>query len=215
MKQRAALALLISWCFTLVVLRVIWSGTLGYAYLFWNLFLAAIPVVSAFMLTREVAKSRVKVVIWACIWLLFLPNAPYIATDLIHLQRLSLVIPPWYDVALLLSCAVAGILLGFVSVAEVHRVARHRFGESVAWMGIAVVMFLSAFGIYLGRFQRWNSWEILTHPWLLMMDISSHVFNPLAHPRTLAVTGVYGAALLVGYAVFHLLFFTPPVNSEP
>lgn len=201
----AALALLIGWCFALLVTRIVWSGTATYAFLVWNIFLASVPVLAAVMFCRAIARnaSRAVISLWGCAWLAFLPNAPYIVTDFVHLRPRSFV-PVWYDVVLLLSCAVTGILLGFVSVAEVHRVARKTLGEVMAWLAVGAVFFLSAFGIYLGRFLRWNSWQIITDPWLLLADVITQVVHPLSHPRTVAVTVIYGVALCVGYAVFYL-----------
>lgn len=203
MNRAAAVAVLIVWCFALLAMRIVWSGTWSYAFLVWNLFLAGIPLVAALVLSH--ARSRVAIAVSAATWLVFLPNAPYLATDLMHLRPRSYV-PLWYDVVLLLSCAVAGILLGYLSLAVVQQTLRARFGRAAAWIAVTAVLFLSAFGIYLGRFRRWNSWELLTDPWALLADAGARILNPLSHPRTLGVTLVYGAALLVGYVVFHLLF---------
>jgi uncharacterized membrane protein len=201
-----ALAILIAWCFALIGMRVAWSGSFTYLFLVWNLLLASIPVAAALMFRRALSagRARASAAVWAVAWLAFLPNAPYIATDLMHLRPRSFV-PLWYDVAMLLSCAITGIILGYVSIEEVQRAVRSRVSAAAAWVGIAAVLFLSAFGIYLGRFRRWNSWELVTDPLSLLIDASSRLFHPLSHPRTLAVTFVYGFTLLVGYVVFHLL----------
>jgi uncharacterized membrane protein len=183
-------------------MRVMWSGSLTYLFLVWNLFLASIPAVAALMFQR--ARTRANAAACAVAWLAFLPNAPYIATDLMHLRPRSFV-PLWYDAAMLLSCAITGIILGHVSIEEVQRAVRSRVNAAAVWVEIVAVLFLSAFGIYLGRFRRWNSWELITDPLALMIDASSRVFHPLSHPRTMAVTFVYGFTLLVGYVVFHLL----------
>ena len=141
----------------------------------------------------------------AFVWLLFLPNAPYLATDLIHLRSRPFV-PLWYDAALLVSCAFTGVILGYVSIAEVQRLLRTRLGNPSAWALTTIVMFLCAFGIYLGRFERWNSWHIVTRPWPLLADAADRVIHPLSHLRTTFVTAIYGVTLFVGYVVFHLLF---------
>ncbi len=203
MNRAAAVAVLIAWCFVLLAMRILWSGTWSYLFLVWNLFLAGIPLVAALVLSR--ARSRGAIAGSAVTWLAFLPNAPYLATDLMHL-RPRVFVPLWYDVVLLLSCAVAGILLGYISLAVVQQALSARFGRAAAWIAVTAVLFLSAFGIYLGRFRRWNSWELLTDPWALLADAAARVLNPLSHPRTLGVTLVYGATLVVGYVVFHLLF---------
>ena len=192
----------------LLGVRVIRSGSFTYLFLVWNLFLAAIPVVAAMALRRAMAGNRRRAIVLSAVtWLLFLPNAPYIATDLMHLRPRSSV-PLWYDVALLLSCAVTGILLGYISVAEVQKAVRARLGNAVTWIGVAGVLFASGFGIYLGRFLRWNSWHVVTQPGPLLIDLATRVLHPWSHPRTFAVTAVYGVTLFVGYVVFHLLVAT-------
>ena len=205
MSARAlAFGLLLSWCFAMLVFRVFWSGTVSYVFLIWNLFLALIPAAAAEMLARAAAERRASQWMWGAAWLLFLPNAPYIATDFLHLRARPHV-PLWYDVALLASCAITGLLLGYVSLLDVQRVVRERAGAAVAWLCACAALLLSAFGIYLGRFQRWNSWDILTEPWMLLADIADRVLNPLSHPRTVGVTAVYGGALVVGYLALRLI----------
>jgi len=201
-----ALLVLIACCFTLIGARVIWSGSLAYVFLVWNLVLAAVPVIAALGLHRvvEAHGSRLAEGLLIGTWLVFLPNAPYIATDLMHL-RPRFFVPLWYDVAVLLSCAVTGIVFGYVSLAEVQLAMRRRIGELGSWACAAMALFLSAFGIYLGRFQRWNSWEILTDPGALAMDVARRLLHPFSHVRAFAVTAVYGCALLAGYVVFRLL----------
>ncbi|HEX6640526.1 MAG TPA: DUF1361 domain-containing protein, partial [Thermoanaerobaculia bacterium] len=137
---------------------------------------------------------------WACFatWLLFLPNAPYIMTDFLHLRDRP-PIPLWYDMLLLLSCSGAGLLLGYSSVMIVQRVITRHYGVMAGWATALSALLLSAYGIYLGRFLRWNSWEALTEPLPLFKDIVSHIVNPLHHPKALAVTALFGIALCLGY----------------
>ena len=215
MRRAAAFSGLLLWCGLLLAARVVRSGSLMYFFLAWNLFLAVIPALAAWMLAREDRRNSPVVVqlFWAGLWLAFLPNAPYIVTDLLHL-RVRPPVPLWYDSALLLSCAVTGLLLGYASVADVQRFVARRFGPVVSWLCAATALLLSGFGIYLGRFLRWNSWNILTDPLSLAADVASRVFNPWAHPRTLAVTAVYSTGLFVGYVALHLLI-NPPFNTSP
>lgn len=212
----AALLLLFSWCVVMIGVRVVWSGRLSYIFLVWNLILATIPVVAAFTLRRVAAGNVLsfRAISLGLVWLLFLPNAPYLATDLIHLRSRPLV-PLWYDAALLVSCAFTGVILGYVSIAEVQRLLRTRLGNPSAWAIIAVVMFLCGFGIYLGRFERWNSWHIVTQPLPLLIDAADRVLHPFAHLRTTYVTTVYGFTLFVGYVVFHLLVGEKQQHGTP
>jgi uncharacterized membrane protein len=172
-----------------------------YGFLCWNLFLAWIPWVAgqAFRAASQRRASAVLQLGWFAFWLLFLPNAPYIATDLLHLAPRPSV-PLWYDLALLLSFAGTGLLLGYVSLFEVQAAVEERFSRVVGWGVAAGSLFLSGFGIYLGRFRRWNSWEVLTEPAGLFHDISDRLLNPTSHPRTYGVTLILGSGLILGYA---------------
>jgi uncharacterized membrane protein len=200
LKPILAFVALLAWCAALVGMRTARSNSFMYAFLVWNLFLAAIPYAASLVFEVLDRYRRVRPLQWACfvVWLLFLPNAPYIITDFLHL-RYRAPIPLWYDVLMLLSCAAAGLLLGYASVMIVHRIVARHYGALAGWATALIAMFLSAFGIYLGRFLRWNSWEAFTDPLPLFHDIATRIMNPLQHPRTLAVTGLFGIALCLGY----------------
>lgn len=202
MKRILTFTALLAWCAVLLVLRAWRAQNTVYFFLVWNLFLAAIPFAAALLFER--AKGFFTQLATLAVWLLFLPNAPYILTDFIHLSPRPPV-PLWYDVLLLLSAAGTGLLLGYGSVMIVQRVIERRRGARTGWLVAAVALFLSAFGIYLGRFVRFNSWEVVTDPMPLFADIGYRLMNPMQHPRTFAVTALYGVALLLGYAALHVV----------
>jgi uncharacterized membrane protein len=168
----------------------------------WNLFLAVLPVIAAVLFARAAAKRSSLLVqaAWFGLWLVFLPNAPYLVTDFIHLSSRPPV-PLWYDVALLASCAGTGLLLGYSSLSDVQRVITQKYSVLVGWLLALVTLFLSAFGIYLGRFLRWNSWDAVTNPLELLFDIGDRAVRPFSHPQTIGVTLIFGAALVIGYVV--------------
>ena len=206
-SRRLALgAVLALWLAALVLTRVLLPGSLFGLFLVWNLVLAAVPLVASTALValdRRGASRAARLALGA-IWLLFLPNAPYILTDLVHLMERPPV-PFWFDLALLLSAAGVGLLSGYVALADVQRVvARHR-GERLAWAGSVGVLFLSAFGIYLGRELRWNSWDVLTAPGTLAADILAPLIDPLAHPAVVVMTVVFGGMLTLGYVALWML----------
>lgn len=189
------------WCASLFLFRVERSGSLMYGFLCWNLFLAWIPWLAG-QAFRSASRRRTSSVLqlgWFALWLLFLPNAPYIATDFLHLAPRPLV-PLWYDLALLLSFTGTGLLLGYASLIEVQTAVEERFSRVTGWGVAAGSLFLSGFGIYLGRFRRWNSWEVLTEPAGLFRDILDRLLNPTSHPRTYGVTLILGSGLILGYA---------------
>ena len=198
LQRTVVFALLLAWCAALLGVRVWRAGSLMYLFLAWNLFLAAIPALAASRLARETASWRQAG--WLALWLAFLPNAPYLVTDFVHL-RARPPVPLWFDIALLVSCASTGLLLGYASVADVQRFIARRYGETMAWLCAASALVLSGAGIYLGRFLRWNSWDILANPIAIVLSI---------RPRVVSVTLVYGLGLLVGYLAFRTL----SVSSE-
>ena len=131
---------------------------------------------------------------------------PYIITDFVHLTTRP-GIPFWYDTALLVSCAGTGLLLGYTSIADVQFVIARRFSPLAGWMLVVAAVLLSGFGIYLGRFLRWNSWDTITSPRQLSVAITERVMNPLSNPQTFGVTVVYGVGLFLGYVA--LRFWQP------
>ena len=216
LRNRALLFVaLIGWCGALLVTRVVWSGSSYYTFLGWNTFLAVIPAVVAplFAAAMVGGSSRAAQAGAFAVWLVFLPNAPYLVSDFVHLTERPPV-PLWYDIALLLSFAGTGMLLGYCSLGDVQAGVAHRHGAVAGWATVVIALLLSGFGIYLGRFLRWNSWDVLTHPVELFGHILDRVMHPLSHPRTVAVTAVYGGGLVLGYVALRVLGGRPRVVLE-
>lgn len=211
--QRAVLfGLLLSWCGALLIFRFTWTDSLNFSFLAWNLILAVVPLVAAVFFARTLDRCGPvwQRWCWFAIWLVFLPNAPYILTDFMHLHRRS-AMPMWYDVALLASCAGTGLLLGYASLAEVQAAVTRRWSAPIGWILAVITLFLSGFGIYLGRFLRWNSWQIVSKPFGLLADVVTRGIDPFAHPRTLGVTLVYGMILFLGYVALRLFQPSTPI----
>lgn len=187
----------------LVVARVYISQSIGLAFMVWNLFLAWLPYLFSFLIIKY--RERWKQLVFSIFWLLFLPNAPYMITDLLHLHLRSVVsIPLWFDVLLLFTFSFLGLLLFFFSVKKVHRHLEYSMQKIKAWIIIYAVFFLTGFGIYLGRFLRWNSWDLFTRPYALFADMSQLVLLPFHHPNTWAFTiGISGFLIIVYKAVYH------------
>ena len=193
-------ALLGGWVALLVAVRIGVTGSPFGLFLGWNLVLAAVPLVASTALVRLDGRGGRPggLVALGAVWLLFLPNAPYILTDLVHLRPRGAV-PFWYDLALLLSAAGTGLLAGYVSLADVQAVVARRLGAAAAWAAAVAVLFLSAFGVYLGRELRWNSWDVVTAPDVLLVDIASRVLDPFGDLDTVVLTVVFGSMLTLGY----------------
>lgn len=213
-KRLLLFAILLSWCGLLIALRMMRSHSTAFFFLTWNLFLAAIPMAAAWGFARSMERRSAIVVQggWFAMWLAFLPNAPYLVTDLMHLHSRPPV-PVWYDIALLVSCAGTGLLLGYCSLADVQHAIARRFSVGFSWLVVFATLLLSGFGMYLGRFLRWNSWDAITQPTAVFADIADRVLNPTAHPRTVTFTLIFGAGLLVGYVALRLLGLAPTASS--
>lgn len=216
LKHKAPLFALCAWCVFLLAARALYSGHLLFEFLVWNLFLAGVPVGAALVLralsARGVRTLPAQSLVFA-LWLLFLPNAPYLLTDLVHLEYRPPV-PLWFDVAMLTSFAATGLLLAYASVADVEAVVARRFGR---WAGSGVALLslaLSGIGIYLGRFWRWNSWDLLTSPTSVARDALDFFGDPLADPRAWAVPVIYGIALVLGYLAVRGISRTFPSDDD-
>jgi uncharacterized membrane protein len=197
-----SLALLSGLAVAMVVARIVYTGQTTYANLIWNLTLAWIPLLLALFVYDAARRDTGRWVLWSggVAWLLFFPNAPYLMTDF-QLLRDWTTAPIWYDVVLLSTAAWTGLTLGFASLYLVHVVVRRWFGPVTVWAGVAVVLALTSFGIYLGRFERWNSWDIVSRPGPLLGNIADRLTNP--DPRTAGVTAVFTAFLALAYAAFY------------
>ncbi len=191
-------------CVATLEVRMERTGDSFYQFLVWNLFLAWVPLVCA---GAAFARARRRgldlfVIVLLLLWLLFFPNAPYMLTDFIHVGERSSV-PLWYDALMLSSFAWTALLLGFASLYLVQMVVRSVLGTAWSWVVVAAALALSSFGVYLGRFVRFNSWDALLRPGRVAHVISNQLEDPFQHPRMVAVLVVLTAFLLVGYAVLY------------
>lgn len=188
--------------------RIWYSGQITYVFLQWNLFLAWVPLFSALALwslqrSQRWGASIVSLLAFLC-WLAFFPNAPYIVTDFLHLTERNGV-PLWYDLLLIFSFAWNGLVVGFTSLWIVQTVIAERWGQRLSWLIVLGTLAVSGFGVYLGRFLRWNSWDVLLNPHSLAADIFHHLTDPFAHPRTVVVTVLFSSFLILAYLTLNLL----------
>ena len=190
-------------CVLMVALRFLWTSSFGYSFLIWNLFLAWMPLFLALYVRRLETKMKSRFTIAAVFlsWLVFFPNAPYILTDMVHLNP-DKSIGYWYDLILILLCAWNGLILGLISLNKMHHFLIRQFKQTVSWFFITGIIVLSSFGIYLGRVQRYNSWDIIMRPGKLFTDILSHIIYPLSYPGTLSITFGFSVFLMISYLTF-------------
>ncbi len=189
----------------LVIARILMTGKLRYGFLLWNLFLAWLPLIFALLAFERYKHSsgrdwRFRG--WAAAWLLFFPNAPYIFTDLIHLTT-RFFAHFWADLALILICALTGLVLGFVSLYLMQSIVTRVLGKLASWCFIAGVAALSSFGIYLGRFLRFNSWDVLFQPVKLYHGIGTLASDPLASARSFVFPALFAAFVFIAYVMLY------------
>lgn len=189
--------------------RWAFTGTPTYGFLIWNLILAWVPLFFAWLASRW-RHYRLLLLSHAGLWLLFLPNAPYLLTDLIHLGRWR-AIPLWYDLLMLLVFAATGLLLGFFSLNIMQDLVVELFGLVAGRLFAVASLALCSFGVYLGRFLRWNSWDLLAHPYQLWSDILALVSDPLRHWQPWIFILVQAAVLWLGYALLAAIRHSGPL----
>jgi uncharacterized membrane protein len=177
-----------------------------FLFLYWNLFLAWVPYLMALrfsFINRKQAKFWQLSLVFLT-WLAFFPNAPYVVTDLIHLSPKPPV-PIWLDLVLLFSCAFTGLMLGLISLYEMHIEARKWFSEQTIWILSVPILILCGFGVWLGRFQRWNSWDILTNPFGLLKDLFYTTKHAGEAMHALQITGLLSVFLFIGYSLLMVM----------
>lgn len=189
-------------CFILLIIRTHRTDFYLGVGLLWNLFLAWIPLLFA-LVARRLKGKRYTSLFFAGFWLLFFPNAPYIITDLVHLKNLNQDLW-WYDSLGVFMTAFTGLLIGIYSIQIVHNLLNSFYSKAVAWLLIFGCMLLSGFGIYLGRFSRLNSWDIISNPLHLVKICLRDLQNPLAIKTTI----LFGFVLSVVYIAYYTLFST-------
>ena len=173
---------------------------LTYSFLLRNVSLAWIPYLASLCVLALYRRGRKRLwLIPAAVWLVFLPNAPYMLTDLLHLGEHPPV-PYWYDIGLLTTFALAGLCLAFASLRTMQSVIQQSAGAAAGWLCALAAISLSGFGIYLGRFMNFNSWDVLTQPNDVAQVIAQRMLFP--HLQTYGVTLMFAAIVFVFYLVF-------------
>lgn len=205
LSETLFLLLLSVFSVALIIIRVYFSKQFTFIFLVWNLFLAAIPwgITTFLIVFPKIKDKKVLLILFLSIWLLFFPNSTYILTDLFHL-RLNFSMPIWFDLILILSFAWTGVMFAFISLIDLENILLKYFKKTTIFVLISIVLYVSSFGIYIGRFLRWNSWDVIQEPFSLFFDVANRFVNPLNHPRTWGVTILLGTFLNLAFWSFKL-----------
>jgi uncharacterized membrane protein len=191
----------------LVAARMVSTRNLHYGLLVYNLFLAWLPLVFALLASecsRQSARPGWRLAALAGAWLLFFPNAPYIFTDLVHLSTWFYG-HFWVDLALVLMCAFTGLVLGFLSLYLMHSIVARRYGGLAGWAFITAAAGLGSFGMYLGRFLRFNSWDVFLKPAQVYHGLGNWAGSYMYHPSSIAFSFLFATFLFTAYLMLYAL----------
>ncbi|MDR1858920.1 MAG: DUF1361 domain-containing protein [Treponema sp.] len=205
-NETAFMIMLSLFCLGTSLFRRFCSGNWGFFFLNWNLFLAFVPwaLTSVSFIKPKIQSSILGVSALLVFWLLFFPNAPYIITDLFHL-RVIRGMPVWYDTLMILSYAWTGMLFGFLSLWDIEQILRRKLPSPLVTCISGLLLFVGSFGIYIGRYLRWNTWDLFTRTSEVLTDISDRIANPFQHLTTWGVTIFMGIFLNIAYWSFRLV----------
>ncbi|EWH13698.1 hypothetical protein KLA_07861 [Cellulophaga geojensis KL-A] len=190
----------ISFAILILAVRIKITGSLFFSFLVWNLFLAGLPYLFSQVLKylNNSNYSKIGQFVFFGMWLLFLPNSPYIITDLIHLQNENATLV-WLDLLLLFVYAIIGLLLGLFSMIDVYQVLKSKYNAKNAHFFMIYLCLLCGYGVYLGRFLRFNSWDLFTKPHILAYNIA----HSLTNYNVWSMTFAFGGLLYILFWTLH------------
>lgn len=180
-------------CLLLLLIRLLKTNQFSFLFLIWNLFLAWLP----YCFIRSYARTRkplAKAVVIG-LTILFLPNAPYILTDLFHLTK-NPAVPMWFDLILILSFALLGMVFFILAFNELMAVISPWFrSKKMLNLTKNSMLFATGYGIYLGRYLRFNSWDVVSSPFELITQMFYSIFDPACFKETVAVSFIFAIFL--------------------
>jgi len=203
------LALSMMFSIAMTTFRTLYSGHLTFIFLIWNLFLAWIPYCISQWLYhyQNKMKSRLIFALAFVIWLAFVPNTFYIITDLYHIgdEYNDFSMPQWFDLAMILSFAWNGLLLGILSVRHIEKMVQKNFSLKNELLFLYPVMWLNALGVYIGRYLRFNTWDVVSNPFHLMRDIADVLLHPFAEKYATGMIFCFSILLTLIYLMLKKL----------
>lgn len=183
------------------ILRIVIWGKDSFVYILWNIFLAFIPFIVSSLILFYYSRKRLNnflFVLGIFMWLIFLPNAPYIITDFIHLGEIRS-IPILFDTLLIFSSATVGLILGAHSLFHIEQILNIKFSKRKTSMIIWLIILLISFGLYLGRFLRFNSWDIFVNHTSLIKNIWSLFSDPSSSIEVFLYTLMFFSFMVTFY----------------
>jgi uncharacterized membrane protein len=148
--------------------------------------------------------TKTMLIVGGILWLLLIPNAPYIVTDLIHIGQ-GITVPELFDAFVLFSSALAGLVMGLYSISHIDKVLQFRYTTRATSVVMTCLILLISVGMYLGRFLRWNSWDIFTNPLALYEDVKEVALYPAKHGDMPMYIGLFFVFIYMTYRAWKRL----------
>lgn len=189
------------------ILRIIIWHKSSYFYLLWNIFLAFIPYIISLVLVNLHKEEKINnffLILGSLLWILFIPNAPYLITDFIHLDEVKHA-PLLFDAFLLFSSALVGLLFGLYSISHIYEIIKDKFSKIKSEIILIILFILIGFGIYLGRFLRFNSWDFFTNHTSLLEGIHDLFQNQNGFVDTILYTLLFSSFVYVSFKAWKYL----------
>ena len=211
--QLLSLSLLCAVVFSMTIIRIFYSLSLRNAFIYWNVFLALLAIVFAYWfrlvrISRNLTRFKnLSLVIIFFGWLSLMPNSIYLITDIGHLNGPRLVensrynpyknkareersVPYIYDVALLFLLALIGFISSGISTNAMYKELKgtnlknkFKFNKKTEILYLGLISFASGTAVFLGRYLRWNSWDLIINPINILKDLFYYFTHPLAEPN--------------------------------
>jgi uncharacterized membrane protein len=184
----------------LVLLRQFLETDKTFLFLLWNFFLAGLPLIfSSIMVQMSKSNfSRNIIVMTGIVWLLFLPNAPYMLTDYIHVMygdRGYLLL----DAFTLSWFAISAFIAAVISLNDISGLLMQRYHRYLVSLIVFTICLMCSFGIYLGRDLRFNSWDVIMRPRAIVTETVVRLSNPMADFYTWISATIIGLLLFLVY----------------
>lgn len=191
------------------------GARIQHSWLYWNLFLAMIPLLTAYLIYILNITKKCHLFFLVCLtlfWVLFLPNSCYMITDLIHLEGGRLIandytyirnLKQWIDLLYVCAGIFIAILSGLFSVSLIHQTIKNKIKPFLQYLFLILICFLCGYGVFIGRFLRLNSWDILNPISLI------HLLLDNLDRFTIIFT-----LFLAGFFFFSYILFDALISSE-
>lgn len=182
---------------SLLIIRVLYTGDINYIFYPWNLFLALVPLYFSRLLLKQ-NSFNYKSFLLLGLWLLFIPNAPYLITDIFHFEERPPV-PMWFDLVLVSSGAWNGILIFMISLYRIEKFLKLVCNSKIINSLIIILLLLCGYGIYIGRYMRYNSWDVVTKPVSILKTSTHHIHHPFQNLNVWLFTFLFASFLGIIY----------------